>query len=272
MRSYLILLFFWAGAAVAQTFPNYQNTTVNDYADLLSDADEATLSKQLQTLRDDTGVEMTVLTLKSQSVYAPNLKMEEFATALFNEWGIGDKDRNDGVLVMVLREDRAMRIELGAAFGRDWDKAAARVVDGDFLPHFKNDDYARGIKQGTTATINTIVTPFLGGEEPPKQDSGGWLIGVFVAVFGLFFGRRWIGDKMARFRTCPNCGQRGLEQTRRTIRSATKSSTGLGRKRVTCSHCNYENESDYTISRLSSGSSSSFGGGSSGGGGASGRW
>ena len=57
---------------------------------------------------------MTIITLESQAPYAPDETLEEFATNLFNNWGIGDAARNDGILVLVLPDDRAMRIELGA--------------------------------------------------------------------------------------------------------------------------------------------------------------
>ena len=149
-----------ANTALAQSYPEYNTTTVNDYAGLLDDASQARVVAQLDALKKETGVEMTVLTLSRQDMFAPDQTREQFATGLFNEWGIGDKRSNDGVLVLVLRTDRAMRIELGKAYGRDWDRAAARVIDRSFLPAFKEDRYQDGIEAGVTDTINTIVTPF----------------------------------------------------------------------------------------------------------------
>ena len=59
---------------------------------------------------------MKIITLESQAPYAPDETLEEFATNLFNDSGIGDATRNDGILVLVLPDDRAMRIERGAGY------------------------------------------------------------------------------------------------------------------------------------------------------------
>ncbi|MGH1576959.1 TPM domain-containing protein [Planktotalea sp.] len=267
----ILALVFSASTALAQSYPEYNSITVNDYAGLLDDASDARVSKQLEKLRKDTGVEMTVLTLSRQDMFAPNQTLEQFATGLFNEWGIGDKTSNDGVLVMILRTDRAMRIELGRAYGRDWDRAAARVIDRSFLPAFKEDRYQDGIEAGVTDTINTIVTPFLAGAEAPKGESDNWVWAIVLAVFGGI-GALIFKDKFVKLKKCPQCGQRTLDLTREVLMKATRKSGGHGNKIIKCSNCSFESVEPYSTSRISSSSSSSFGGGSSGGGGASGRW
>lgn len=265
-----------AGAAVGQSYPDYQDITVNDYADLLSATEESRLRARLSTLKRDTGVEMTVLTLPTQSAYAPEKSLEEFATGLFNHWGIGDATRNDGVLVMVLRDDRAMRIELGAAFGRNWDDVAQQVVDTKFLPWFRKDAYESGIMTGSNAVIDDIVTPFLAGSAPPDikepQNFSFWVVAAMVVSIFVMKGRQRLADLFARLRTCPQCGHRGLRASRSVLHKATRKTTGQGRRVLTCPKCGYTEDNTYTIARISSGSGGSFGGGRSGGGGASGRW
>jgi uncharacterized protein len=64
------------------------------------------------------------------------MTLEAFATALFNHWGVGKAETNDGVMILVFRDDRAMRLELGAAYGRDWDRVAQDVVERNFLNAF----------------------------------------------------------------------------------------------------------------------------------------
>lgn len=275
LRCLVLIVGLWAGVLQAQTYPAHERTTVNDYADLLSDADEAALSAQLRQLRRDTGVEMTVLTLEAQAAYAPDMSLERFATGLFNHWGIGNAARNDGVLVLVIADDRAMRVELGEGYGRTWDRVAREVVDDVFLPAFARDDYAQGIRRGSTAVISKIVRPARAGEDAPEgggDGNGMWMFGGFAVLILLSNGWRRIGDGLARFRSCPQCHQRGLRQTRRVTQSATRHTGGHGMKRVQCQHCDYDHEIPYTIARISSGRSGGFGGGSSGGGGASGRW
>ncbi|MEO0503600.1 MAG: TPM domain-containing protein [Pseudomonadota bacterium] len=276
----IALIACFTHSAVAQTFPAYTSTTVNDFADLLSDADEATLHTQLEILYRDTGIEMTVVTLPSQTPYAPNLTMEAFATALFNHWGVGNAQRNDGIMVLVLPDDRAMRIELGAGFGQDWNGHAARIVQRDFLPAFREGDYVRGIMTGSTSTIQEIAIPFSEGATQPPRDVGFILVASLFAVFGavLLFLRR-ILDLFTRMRACPKCGQKGtLRVIRRTTMMATRTTQGQKEKTTYCTNCDYEKTDFWRTARLSSNTSSSrggrssFGGGRSGGGGASGRW
>lgn len=280
MRFLFILLMVWANSAYGHTYPDYQSTTVNDFADLLDPSDEVELSNQLDQLKQDTGVEMTILTLGTQDDYARNLTLEEFATGLFNEWGIGDAVRNDGVLVMVIRDDRAMRIELGEAYGRDWDATTWHIVNHHFLPAFKASQFASGIKTGTTAIIDDVIHPFRAGQVAPKEEKNDgsvlWLIGAFVVLTALMRGRNLISDLLARFRTCPKCGNRSLRQSRSVTVTASTVSAGSGIIRLECLNCDYCEETNYHIPRISvrssSGSGGGFGGGRSGGGGASGRW
>ena len=220
------------------------------------------------------GIEFAVLTLRSQAPYAAGQSLEDFATGLFNHWGIGDATRNDGILVLVLSEDRAMRIELGAGFARDWDRVSQNVVNRSFLPAFETGDYASGISDGVEDVIASIALPFSEGSDAPSADGElpPWM--AFVAILGalLIVARRFLGDLLTRFQRCPNCGSRALSRVRTTLRRPTRTSQGSGEVTTRCSQCSYRDVRSYTISRLSSSSSSGFGGGRSGGGGASGRW
>jgi uncharacterized protein len=198
----------------AQTFPDPVSTTVNDFADLLPETDERALSQRLTRLERETGVELTVVTLATQADFAPDMTLEAYATALFDDWGVGKAETNDGVMVLIFRDDRAMRLELGAAYGRDWDRVAQDVLERHFLNDFATGDYVRGITWGTEQTIERIVLPFREGAAP--QAGGGlrdWIVGIgmFGAVL-LAMSRRWIGDLLARLRRCPQCGRRGLRQ------------------------------------------------------------
>jgi len=276
LRSLILVLTIWGNTAIGQTYPTYENTTVNDYAQVIPSDIEATIAAQLSALKAETGVEMTLLTLESKRPYAPNQSLEEFATGLFNNWGIGDRNTNDGVLILVLTDDREMRIELGAAYARDWDADAKWVVDNRFVPALADGDFARGLQGGTTATIDQIVTPFLAGQEPRRGSDGtGYFVYVLFGAFALLsVGGGLIGDQLVRVRKCPNCGQRRLRQTRKTTRSATRMMSGSGVRTRRCLDCDYVGTHHFVIpqKRSRSGGSGGFGGGRSGGGGASGRF
>lgn len=284
----LLVALILPAMAVAQDYPEYDNIWVNDQAGIIEDDAEARIVTAVQALADDTGVQATVLTLHTRWGY-PGESLEDFATGLFNAWGIGDAARNDGILVLVLSEDREMRIELGSGYDRGYDDVAKEIIDTAFVPAFGRADFTGGIEQGTDAVIARIAREHAAGNPPaevvlgqfePSDPGAVWMVrvfgGLFAVVFAAIFGGALFGRRITdRFSRCPSCGQRGIHSHRETLQSATRASTGRGEKTVTCPHCGYSATTPYTIpriSRSSSSSGSSFGGGSSSGGGASGRW
>ncbi len=275
----LVFALLLPAAALAQSWPVYENTYVNDYANVIEEGAEGRITSALQSLREETGIEATVLTLYTRWGYGSG-SLEDFATGLFNHWGIGNADRNDGILVLVVSEDREMRIELGSGYPKAFNREAQDIIDRVFIPAFKADDFSTGIEDGTAAVISRIARVNYAGEEPAAAAEGGGtaggIVGGFFALIAAIIGAAIFGRRITdRFRKCPQCGERGLHTERTTLESATTSAQGRGEQIVTCSHCGYSATSHYTISRRSRSSSSSggsFGGGSSSGGGASGRW
>lgn len=265
--------------AAAQDYPAYDNIWVNDQADVIDDAAEARITAALQALGDETGVQATVLTLHTRWGY-PGETLEAFATGLFNDWGIGDADRDDGILVLVLTEDREMRIELGAGYDAGFNGVAQDIIDEIFVPAFGRNDFSGGIETGTAAVIDRIARPEASGAAPVRSTRSGSIadrvvVGTFAALFAGFIGLLAFGRRIRdRFTPCPSCGQRGIHTETEIVEAATSAATGRGARTVTCPHCGYRDRSSYTIDRSDSSSSSgdSFGGGSSSGGGASGRW
>jgi len=275
---FMLLPFSLAAQEGNRDFPEYTSTLINDFADLIPQATENRIIASLEQLLADKGVEMTLVTLRTRNDFGPHGSLERFATGLFNNWGVGDADRDDGILVLVLRDDREMRIELGAGYGRDFDWAAQQVIDEQMLPRFRDGDYALGIEAGVNATIRNIAMPKAEGHAPVSRgissDSMGRIIfWTFLIGIGALLARTFIGDALARLKPCPNCGRRTLRRSRETLQAASKAAAGRGLRTTRCSNCDYRDETSYSISRVSSKSSSgSFGGGSSSGGGASGKW
>lgn len=206
--------------------PGYQEIYVNDYAGLLTPAARSGIRNSLVGLYDRTGIEMTVLTIATMSDFGHYGPIEPFATRLFNTWGIGNATRNDGVLVLVARNDREMRIELGSGYAASWDKRMQRVIDTAFLPAFRRDAYEQGIVEGVDATIAELT----GGnpaemDQPPVvrgwsriigwlQDLGGWAVAVLappLAGFSMWL-RRYLRRRPRRCPTCATLMQRAGEQ------------------------------------------------------------
>ena len=283
-----LLLLFAPVSAFAEPYPAHVTTTLNDYANLLEPDMEANVIAEIETLRAETGVELTVLTIETRWAYDPSPSIEAFATGLFNAWGIGDAARNDGILILVVRDDREMRIELGSGYSPEYDLPAQDIINNVMLPEFRAERYDLGILAGTRAAADHIARRWAGlplreGAVPigaPSSGGGGLAIGVVLSeiLFGLgivaLIFRRRIGQIFNRVRTCPECGQRGLTSERHVLVQPTDSTRGQGETITHCTHCSWSRTKSYTIPDTSSSSSSggSFGGGSSSGGGASGRW
>jgi len=138
-------------------FPTPENIYVNDYAELLNDDSIKQITDQLIKVKSHHDIEMTVVTIERLSNYVAGPTIEPFATALFNNWGVGDAQKNNGVMILVSKQDRKMRIEIGKGYGSEWDSVMKSVIDDEFIPHFKNENYQRGIKNGVTKTIKALT-------------------------------------------------------------------------------------------------------------------
>ena len=183
----LLSLFFLAsGVAFAQTFPDPQGY-VNDFAGLLSAQGKEQIEGQLSQLEKDTTAQVAVVTVKSLE----GSTIEDYASRLFEKWGIGKKGKDNGVLFIVASDDRKVRIEVG--YGLEpvlTDSRAGRILDNDVVPFLKKNDYEKGIIAGVNA-IETYVrdgTPPGPLEENPVKNKIGGLFPVItiISIVGMY--------------------------------------------------------------------------------------
>lgn len=295
IRAALLWLWLWLALALplaAQDLPEWQHTSVNDFAGLLSNDDARILDEALIALHDATGIEGSVVTLTDRARYGGGDGLEPFATRLFNAWGIGDEARNDGFMLLVLRDDREARIELGAGYSAAWDAVAAGIMERQILPAFRAGRMSEGIAQGTLAVIAQIARPQAeglaadaDGLAPKAAGRGvaGWLVPLAaLGIFGLAFVNIGLG-LWRRLRDgsspCPSCGGTGLVEEIRPIDATDAEGNPLPRQSVwrRCPSCGWTGpmgDRDGFARRGRKGRSGGggFGGGRSSGGGASGRW
>lgn len=277
----LILVFiFLSLSAHAQSLREPLASTVSDFADLLPPEVEARVVDALTKGRQETGVHVALVTMERIADYGgAGQRIEDYAKTLFNTWGVGDAGRNDGILILVARSDREMRIALGAGYSVIWDNVAQRVIDRYFLPEFRADRYAAGIEAGVQGTIDLIARPYAANSPPPEPEPEGTttdiiqmiMTGLLVVGVGFVAFRKHVGRVVARLRRCPHCGHRGLDQSRHILDQPTQTTTGRGEIHRSCPSCGKRTIIPYKIATKSA-SSGGFGGGSSSGGGATGRW
>lgn len=288
---------FAALAAPAQDLPQWVSPTVNDFAGMLTAADARALDRELTLLREETGVEGTVVTLPDRAGHGGQDGLDPFATRLFNHWGVGGADRNDGFMLLVLKNDREVRIELGRGYSPEADIRAQDIVRNVILPQMRVENPSDGIRDGTEAVIAEIARPDAAGQVIAARSgnrTGQTVVGILVALFFGFVGTMIIRNLLRRNR-CPRCGHRGLERSAAPIEEPLPdgghrvSQQTLTRR---CPSCGWNDSRalptrDILVYgptgrmmsrdrnhrfRGQAAGSSGFGGGSSGGGGASGRW
>ncbi len=125
---------------------------VTDMAGIIMEEDEKYLNVMIYQTEKKTGFEMAIVTINSIRDYpGGGNTLEEFAIGLFNKYGIGNLPENKGILLIVARQDRKARIELGAGYGHSRDDDAQKIMNGIVIPYFKKDRYSKGIVEGSRA-------------------------------------------------------------------------------------------------------------------------
>ncbi|PCH96466.1 MAG: hypothetical protein COB84_04800 [Rhodobacteraceae bacterium] len=281
MKRLLFILLCLPALAFGQDYPQSVSSYVNDFAGIIDAETKTRLETRLQELRETQGIEMTVVTIERVRDYASTQSVPDFATGLFNAWGVGNAKRNDGVLFLVARGDRAMFIALGSGYSDEYDVRMDRVFTYHVKPYFVKDDYSSGIEVGVEETIKRTVAEWI--DDAPKQSPWAAITDfLFFGVFGLIWAfvlwkilHKWITDKTYKLRKCPQCQNRSLHRNRAVEQKATKTAKGKEQVSTRCDQCDYRDVFYVSISRYSSSSSSSggsFGGGGSSGGGGGGSW
>jgi uncharacterized protein len=153
----LLLASCAAGAEVpAGDAPSLELTgRVVDAADILPAAYEARLSDTLKSIKDETSVQLVVAT-------TPDLKgetIDDYSLKLANDWGIGNAERNDGLMILVAPRERKVRIEVGRGLETAvTDGEAKRIIECDMIPHFRAGDYIRALDAGV-AGLKAEIKP-----------------------------------------------------------------------------------------------------------------
>lgn len=162
----MILLPLKTLAVVSQTNEFY----VNDYAKILtSETKEYIINTNIE-LQKKTGAQIVVVTVSSLG----GQSIEEYATELFRKFGIGDKNKNNGVLLLCSTGDRLFRIEVGYGLeGRLTDGKTGRIQDEYIIPYLKNDNYNEGIKNGFSAVLQEVCKEYnISISEAQKPEKG----------------------------------------------------------------------------------------------------
>jgi uncharacterized protein len=249
-RLLFVALLLIAAPALAEVQAPALSGRMVDQAGILTGAQESRLTARLKDLEDKTSIQLVVVTL-------PSLRgspIEDWGLTLGRSWGIGQKGKDNGVLLIVAPNDRELRIEVGYGLeGTLPDATADAIIRNVIVPRFKSGAMADGISDGVDAIIAVLSGS---GEEftPSRTEALGQMLSnavpfLFIAFFIIMMIVNFIRH-------------RGQPRGSRYYRN--RSGGWL-----------YVDDDDrHSSGGFSSGSGGGFsgGGGSFGGGGSSGRW
>jgi uncharacterized protein len=159
---------------------------VTDLAGLLSSAERARLEDKLAAYERESGHQFALLTLPSLD----GDPIEDYSIRVVEKWQLGKKGKDDGLLLLIAKNDRKMRIEVGYGLeGSITDAVSARVIRGTLTPAFRSGDYGAGIERAFDVLMLTASgkAPAVSERDERKgPDVVGRIIGFFIAGLILF--------------------------------------------------------------------------------------
>ena len=166
MRILLTLLLFFSLTAYGQPdIPPHGGFWVHDQANVLSEQFKRQLEYVLQGERDSTSNQIAVLLIPSLE----GGSLEEYSLRVAEEWKLGEAEKDNGVLLLIVIQDRLMRIETGYGLeGSLTDAMSNRIIRNEIAPHFRSGDYERGVEAGVMGIIQAIKGEYT-NDDPPAD-------------------------------------------------------------------------------------------------------
>ncbi len=196
-RFFLLPVMLLAGSILAGEDIPYLTGRITDNAQILSAETRYSLTESLKQHENRTSNQIAVLTVPTLN----GGSIEEYAVKVFEAWKLGQKGKDNGILIVVVPNDRRMRIEVGYGLeGTLTDVMAGRIIRNIMTPRFKNGDYNGGITDGAQAVMTVLeggeLADTAGGDGTAEQSTFEGpdlpireriLIGFFIfGIIGLF--------------------------------------------------------------------------------------
>ncbi|MCY7409547.1 MAG: TPM domain-containing protein [Chitinophagales bacterium] len=256
---FLLAFFFFATVTVSRSqdhwiptsknpVPEKPKQLVNDFSDVLSSSEESQLEQKLVAENDSTSTQIAILIIDNLNGY----DISQLAFKIGDAWGIGGPKQDNGVLLLMSKDEREIFIAPGKGMeGPMPDVTAKKIIDNIIVPNFKNGNYYQGLDEGTDAIIKLAAGEFVDelGDQP-QQNS--WvpfviLIVIIIIIISAFKNNNKGGGYISRGGWFPWMMLGGLGRG-----GGFGGGSGFG--------------------GAGGGGFGGFGGGSFGGGGAGGRW
>jgi uncharacterized protein len=171
--------------------PNRPNPPrlVNDFVGILSSSERSSLEQKLRTYNDSTSTQITIVIVKSTEPYP----IGDFAFQVGRKWGVGQKGKNNGLVLAWATQTRKIFIATGYGLeGAIPDAIAKRIISNKIVPAFKQEQYYEGLNAATTEIIQRAQGEYK--SEPRGESSGGgagiFFIIIVVMIVVFFLSRR----------------------------------------------------------------------------------
>lgn len=149
----------------ARTIPAFKGY-VNDYADMISRPVEAKLDQTLKSFEHSDSTQVAVLTVDSLE----GDPLEDFSIRVAEKWGVGQKGKDNGVLLLVAKKERKVRLEVGYGLeGVLTDLLAGRIIDDVITPRFKSGQFDQGFEAGVEAVIQATRGEFKADQRSSRR-------------------------------------------------------------------------------------------------------
>jgi len=168
---------------------------VNDFAGVLSASERDALEQQLVQFNNETSTQIAIVTVKSLD----GTSVDDFAFKLGEKWGIGQKGKDNGILILVKPKygNEKGKAFIATGYGLEGvvpDAVANRIVDNEMIPHFEQNDYYGGLLAAANTLKKLTRGEFTADAYMQKTKPQGNAIGAFIPfiiflIFFIFFGR-----------------------------------------------------------------------------------
>lgn len=173
-----------AFAAIAQ-YPERPNPPrlVNDFAGFLGGDEDAALEQKLQAFKDSTSTTITIVTINTLD----GADKAQYATELGEKWGVGGKAKDNGIVVLISKEDRQLFIATGRGVEEYLpDAICKRIVENKIKPYFKQGEYYAGLNAATTEMMARLSGTFV-ADETGREKRGLPIWAIILIIVVVFF-------------------------------------------------------------------------------------
>jgi len=180
-KTLLLTLLFSSLLVFGQRFPEKPKPPrlVNDYTNTLNPREQQMLESKLVRYSDTTSTQIAIVILQDIGGDDVNLYTAELA----EEWKIGQKGKDNGLLILLSLDDRKMSIQVG--YGLEpilTDAISKQIIDGYITPQFKQGNFYAGLNEGTDQIIKALAGEFKGKPNRRQKRSFPWLVVVIIII------------------------------------------------------------------------------------------